>query len=469
MRNLAKTLTCTIATAGVAALGLTATAQAQSTSAVLLHDPSVPVGVETAITLPKCPGGTTVSSVTPAPPAAVNVVRNGASTRLAGDWLTSGSTTFTVHCSNSTTKTATVSATATAPENSAVGVGSDTLQNVFDQFSGDYNAGLSATASHLYSWDATNPTTGMTGDPITEKAGCGPLARPYGSNAGINVFATFAPTSDQKFYCTSFARFAQLPPCPPDTQCPPGAMHAYMILPIGADDVITWAAQATANAPASLTQTQLAAIYNCAITNWDQVGGLNAPIHAFIPQSGSDTRSSFLSAIGVASPGSCVSDDGGHLQPNEGVNSVLNDPDAIVPYSISAYIAENFHSASCINTSCTPNSSGVVCRPAKAQNLFGCNTHGTMVLKQINGVAPTTGSGTSTVANSAFPSVFQRPLYHVVPYDPNSGDHIPGGEPGAPGGINLEPVFSVLGFVCASTKALTDLHNYGFLHIGGCI
>ena len=200
-----------------------------------------------------------------------------------------------------------------------------------------------------------------------------------------------------------------------------------------------------------------------------QVGGPNAPIHAFLPPSnGSDIRSYFLSAIGVASPGSCVSDDNGLLQEDEGVNPVLSDPDAIVPYSVAMYVAETFHSATCFSSSCTPNSSGVVCGPTKAQNLFGCNTHGTMVLKQINGVAPTTGSGTSTVINSAFPAVFQHSLFELVPYDPNTADNVPGAEPGAPGGINLEPIFGTLGFVCSSTKAVTDLHNYGFLHTTGC-
>jgi ABC-type phosphate transport system substrate-binding protein len=50
-----------------------------------------------------------------------------------------------------------------------VGVGSDTIQNVMDQFSVDYNA--THTSGKLYSWDATNPTTGAMGDPIQLKSG----------------------------------------------------------------------------------------------------------------------------------------------------------------------------------------------------------------------------------------------------------------------------------------------------------
>ena len=64
-----------------------------------------------------------------------------------------------------------------------VGVGSDTMQNVFDQFSHDYNAAHST--GKLYSFDATNPATGIPGGGIQTKSGsCSSIARPYGSVAG---------------------------------------------------------------------------------------------------------------------------------------------------------------------------------------------------------------------------------------------------------------------------------------------
>ena len=149
---------------------------------------------------------------------------------------------------------------------------------------------------------------------------------------------------------------------------------------------------------------------------------------------------------------------------DKGVNPVLKDPDAIFPYSIGKFIAEKFHSALCITKStCAPNANGIICTHTPGKNLFGCDTHGTMVLKEINGVAPTTGSGANTVINSAFPSTFQRTVFEVVPFDPNTTDHIPGSEAGAPGGVNLEPLFGASGFVCSNSKAKTDLKNYGFL------
>jgi hypothetical protein len=84
------------------------------------------------------------------------------------------------------------------------------------------------------------------------------------------------------------------------------------------------------------------------------------------------------------------------------------------------------------------------------------------VLKQINGVAPTTGSGTGTVINSSFPATFQRTVFEVVPYDPATTDHIPGATSPV-GGVNLEAIFGSSGFVCTNSTAKADLKNYGFL------
>ena len=70
--------------------------------------------------------------------------------------------------------------------------------------------------------------------------------------------------------------------------------------------------------------------------------------------------------------------------------------------------------------------------------------------------------------NSAFPATFQRTVFEVVPWDPNTSDHIPGSEAGAPGGVNLEPMFGASGFVCTNATAKTDLKKYGFLSIPTC-
>jgi ABC-type phosphate transport system substrate-binding protein len=449
----------TAATLGT--LGLTATAQAQPSSPAATVTKTVVAGIPSGFTV-KAPSSSKACTwkVTGAPKSvtAGKGGTNNCTDLLDGVWTTPGTNTITAKVTAggvTTTTTVKVTVQSSPPETSAVGVGSDTIQNVLDQFAVDNNA--SSPTTTLYSWDATNPLTGAIGDSIPQKAKCASIARPDGSSAGITQLATFQKSSDGKVLCTNYARSSRSR-SPSDPAFAPGGV-AFVDL---AGDAVTWSAQATTNAPATLTTAQLAAIYNCTDTNWSQVGGANAPIHAFIPQSGSGTRSFFLSAIGVATPGSCVSDAGGTLQENEGVNPVLNDPNAIFPYSIGKYIAEAFHSNKCISSSCAPTSAGLTCIHTPGNNLFGCNTHGTMVLKQINGVAPTTGSGSGTVINSAFPSTFQRTVFEVVPYDPATTDHIPGATSPV-GGVNLEPLFGASGFVCTNATAKADLTNYGFL------
>ena len=98
-----------------------------------------------------------------------------------------------------------------------------------------------------------------------------------------------------------------------------------------------------------MTRSQLESIYECTDTNWDQVGGQDAPIEVFLPQVGSETRTLWLTALGGGvtpiTPGACVSDlatepdPDGTLAENEGINPALDSPEAIFPYSVSDYIA----------------------------------------------------------------------------------------------------------------------------------
>ena len=339
--------------------------------------------------------------------------------------------------------------------NNVVGVGSDTIQNVLDQFSHDYNA--SHTANKLYSWDATNPKTGAVGDSIVTKSGCSAIPRPDGSSAGIAALTTEnAKTSGNP--CMDFARSSR-DRTPTD---PPYAAGGIAFVDL-AGDAVTWAHNSTSNAPGTLTTAQLVKIYECTATNWDQVGGTNAPIKAFLPQSGSGTRAFFLTALGGGvtpiTPGPCVSSPA-TLEENEGVNPLLAGPDTIFPYSIGKWIAEADHSATCFNKACTANSSGKICAPKSGQNLYGCNTHGTMVLQKTNGTAPTTGSGTSQKINPGFSKAFVRTLYDVVPYTTSTSDHI---------STKLEPFFGHKGWICANAAARTDLLNYGFIvHFSTC-
>ena len=428
--------------AALGTVGLAVTAQAQPVT----HraDPAVAetvvAGIPGAFTVHQTGTENCTWKVTGLP-GSVTAASGGAhkcSDLIDGVWPTPGTKTVTAKATAggaTTTFTITVTVKTSPGENDAVGVGSDTTTFVIDQLSSDYNTTIAKTAPHQYSWNAVNPISGQIGDSIREKADCPSIARPDGSSAGITQLDTFAKSSSGPL-CTNFARSSRARA----STDPPFAAGGIAFVNLAAD-ALTWSTQAVNDAPASLTQTQLNAIYTCADTNWDQVGGKNAPIQAFLPQSGSGTLSAWMTAIGVTTPGPCVSNVNNTLEENEGVNPALQTPEAIFPYSIGDYISQADHSAVCVNkTTCTANSSGVICKPAPGKNPFSCDIHGTMVLKEINGIKPTTGSGTRTVINSAFPSTFGRTLFDVVPYDPSTADHIPGAT-NPVGGVNLEKIF----------------------------
>jgi hypothetical protein len=155
------------------------------------------------------------------------------------------------------------------------------------------------------------------------------------------------------------------------------------------------------------------------------------------------------------------------LEENEGVNPVLQTPDAIFPYSVGDFIAQSQHSDKCLNTACTANSSGVQCKHTPQKNKFFCDVHGTMVLGKISGISPITGSGSTETINTSFPSTFDRTLFNVVPYDPSTTDHIPGATSPV-GGVNLEQLFGATGYDCTNATAKADIAHYGFLTIATC-
>jgi len=352
-----------------------------------------------------------------------------------------------------------------------VGVGSDTIEAVLDQFSVAYNMTVKGSAPKLYSWDATNPVTGAIGDSITLKKGCKAFARPDGSGAGITALTT-ENASTHGHPCIDYARSSRNR-APTDPAYKAGGISFITL----GGDAVTYATQPGSNAPSNLSPLQLFDIYTCKARTWSAVGvkgkAGKQTIKPYIPQSSSGTRSFFLTAIGFpsgAAPGTCVSDEstkknpGGRLEENEGVNSGLNTDKAnvIFPYSIGKYIAERYHSAKCLNHFCTSETSGKnkgkVCAPTASQNEFGCDIHGTMVLDEINGTPPTTPfplpatcGKTCPVVNKDFTAVMTRSLYIVVPFGPDNG--IP---------TYLAPLFGPQGFTC-SAAAKPILEDYGFV------
>jgi ABC-type phosphate transport system substrate-binding protein len=339
----------------------------------------------------------------------------------------------------------------TPKETDVVGVGSDTTEYLADQLAFDYNKSHS-TGPKLYSWDATNPQTGAIGDSITTKAGCTAIPRPDGGSAGIMALEANAKTADGKHFCIDYVNNTR----PRASTDPAKAPGGIVFVTIG-KDAISYATNATTNAPGNLTTAQLNAIYTCTATTWTAVGGSSsATIQAFLPQSGSGLRSAFLKDIGVSTPGACTNSS---VQQNEGVDpQFASNPNAIVPYSVGKYIAQVFHSAKCLNASCTGSPA---CKPTKAQNRFGCDAHGNFVLHQINGSKPTVGTGTNTLINPKYTPKFLLALSVVVRWA-NTPDNIP---------KYLDRFFgsaSRHGWICSSTTAAQDIHNYGDLTTPFC-
>jgi ABC-type phosphate transport system substrate-binding protein len=325
-----------------------------------------------------------------------------------------------------------------------VSVGSDTDQYLFDQLSVAYDTTHKTGAAKIYSWDATNPTTGATGQPIRTKAGCRTLSRPNGSNAGVADLETNAKSSRGTF-CIDIARSSRGRKST-DPKLGKGGV-AFVTL---ARDAVTYSTQATTNAPGDLTTADLTKIYSCTARTWNQVGGTShATIQPFLPPSTSGTRTFFLGAISVSTPGPCVNST---PEQNEGTNKLLRSPNAIFPYSVADYIAQVFHSPACGK------------KPKRGQNGFGCDDHGTLKLNAINGTSPTAGKGAREAINPRFSPAFMRFIYDVVRYSTATPDHIP---------AYLEAFLAsagakVKGWFCTAKTARNDITDYGFLTTPFC-
>jgi len=345
--------------------------------------------------------------------------------------------------------------------NDIVGVGSAATQNVFDQLSLDYNKTVKASAPHLYSWDATNPKTGQARDLILAKAGCPREPRPGGSFQGIvgstgnRLGLTANLRSRTGAFCTDFATSSISPRLLhlPASRTPVAFVAVAM-------DTVTYATNATTNAPPDLSTAQLAEIYTCRLTNWLQAGGKPGRINAQLPPASSDTAQFFLTALGGGvpiKPGRCVNagDGTGGVPPeNEGVSRHLTGPDVIFPYASSSYIAQRYHSARCLIRACTPVK-GVTCKPKTGQNPYGCDTHGAMVLHMINKTSPTLPAACGKACplpNTRFAPAFVRTIYFVVRRVAGTPNDIP---------PYLLRLFGPQGYVCQNPVAKNDFHRYG--------
>jgi len=346
-----------------------------------------------------------------------------------------------------------------------VGSGSNTTEYLFDQYSLNYNAALlkahkkfSQTTSckkdptpFFYSWDALQNSAETAGASITPKPGCPSTPRPNGSTPGIQALAdNVKVTGHSSVYCLDYARSARARKSSDPTD--------VTFVPLALDNV-TYATVKGSNAPTDLTTAQLEAIYSCTDTTWNEVGGTSdATIVPLLPQSGSGILTFFLTAIGGSTftPGPCVQEPSS-LEQNQGVSSVFTGSSAvneIIPFSAGKWVAQAYHSPACSRKTCLTDRTGVFIKcnnPKKGQNDFGCDVNGKLVLGDINGTSPTTGSGSSTALNPGFTTGFVQAVYAVV----RGTNSIP---------RYLQPFFSrtAKNSFCSKTNQKTLIPDYGF-------
>jgi ABC-type phosphate transport system substrate-binding protein len=194
-----------------------------------------------------------------------------------------------------------------------IGVGSDTIQWVDDQLAKDFDTFNAAQASPGPYWadfdacvgkdvggtganpdgsgfpcgaDNTGTQAGVKRDEgVVDPAAAGG-ALPSGSGDGRTLLRTPA---DKLFNDVAYGRSSG----PINTT---DLAAGEIALPFAVDKIVV-VTHPGGPAPASLTGQQILKIFNGTYTNWNQVGGKNAEIHAYMPKAGSSTLNAFESFL----------------------------------------------------------------------------------------------------------------------------------------------------------------------------
>ncbi|MCX4744079.1 hypothetical protein OG455_00880 [Kitasatospora sp. NBC_01287] len=319
-----------------------------------------------------------------------------------------------------------------------VGVGTAADQSAFNHLSTDYNAWLTAsgdtTSARLFSWDQSGPS------PIVPKPGATSITRPANGRDGLTALnATTSATLD-------FDRAALGP------QMGELTSDDHVAL---AKDGIGWAAPAGGNAPANLSALDLLLIYNCSLTNWDQINdipgysGPDATITPVLPgyaeydplghspYFSSDTATNFAwdvdASVGpysVLNPGPCVVD--GPLD-NEGTDPVFNSPNTLVPYSAGRYVGQlNGHTTA-------------------------SDAPGVLTLRSLNGLNPVNAGRLNQNYTATDFGYVLNDVVRATDWAASASDP-------------LRKIFGSTGWLCTNAVARADLQSEGFqlLPIGAC-
>jgi ABC-type phosphate transport system substrate-binding protein len=195
-------------------------------------------------------------------------------------------------------------------------VGSDTSELVLNDLASLYNSRTPAPARRLASFDATGTAN------ITIRTGV-TIARPNGSGAGVSALCTRTDIDSAR---SSRAKAT-------------GDCADSLFLPY-AKDQLRWMKNSGVTGVTSLTDAQLTGIYNCTITNWNQVGGPNLAIVPLIPQPNSGTRTTWAGLVGISATSlpACVKDSvNGALVQEHSPAPVAATAGSIAPVSVGRY------------------------------------------------------------------------------------------------------------------------------------
>jgi hypothetical protein len=352
------------------------------------------------------------------------------------------------------------------------GVGSDTIQDVFDAFAGaepylpptytNSQALFSSVASGskgISSWDAV-PVGQTTPGCIITKLGGGSFDRPNGSSNGIAALRAAIQSvgfQNSAASCTGapkavagqidFARSSRGPsagtsPCTTSPQC-------LDFVPFGGDAVSFAYFDHSTGLISNLTSTQLTSLYS-SLSGTITVG--TETVQACLTQSGSGTTKFWETALGVtdsqavaaATASGCYNSagslSGGGIEEN-GANSFFNyastlpaNTDAVIDFSAGSWISQ---------------ANGVASDRSGTARTGGVDLGGIGALpKPYNGTAPNETPNTTFYASS----VFGRDVYVVV----NQASF------GVPGNAALKSLFNGAGSVICSAGAAATSLKFGF-------
>jgi hypothetical protein len=289
-----------------------------------------------------------------------------------------------------------------------VAVGSDTIQDVENQYSYDIGA------NELGSYNAVNPVTAVADENITPVIAGSPTAncsftRPNGSGQGLNALRKSINQS------TTAAQLAN----PPQAGCVtiarsssgPGTNQAndgsLVYIPFAFDDVTGATAPNTNLSTANqFTETDLINLYkNCqnvtegGVTyNPNTAASGQQQINLYVPQPGSGTLSFWATTLGFSSTSlpTCVHQEivgtTTLVEENDGT-AVTTDLNGYMPFSVGQWIAQ--------------------------RNGHDDRRHGA-VENNVNGVSPfTNGNPATGTLNTSFP--INRELYNIVNYSQITG------------------------------------------------